>query len=241
MTDVEQLARKAGRDLQDAPAPEILRWAAQTFGRRLCVTSSMEDAVVAHLASRVLPGVDVVFLDTGYHFAETIGTRDAVAATLAVNVVTLHPRRTVAEQDAEHGPRLYERDPDLCCALRKVAPLEEGLRGYQAWITGLRRDDSLTRAGIPVVDWDARWRKVKISPIARWTRADVDAYVAEHGVLVNPLRLDGYPSIGCAPCTRRVAPGEDPRAGRWTGLAKTECGLHGAPGRTGPASRRDVA
>ena len=224
--ELERLATKAGRELEDAPALEILRWAAEEFGSRFCVTSSMEDAVVAHLASRVLPGVDVVFLDTGYHFPETIGTRDAVAAVMDVNVITLTPRQTVAEQDAEYGPRLYDRDPDLCCALRKVKPLEEGLAHYDAWATGLRRDESPTRANTPVVGWDAKRGKVKVCPIARWTQQDVDAYVAEHGVLTNPLLMDGYTSIGCAPCTRRVRPGEDRRAGRWAGRAKTECGLH---------------
>ncbi|GHF38726.1 MULTISPECIES: phosphoadenylyl-sulfate reductase [Streptomyces] len=226
MPGLEQLALQAGRELEDASAPEILAWAADTFGERFCVTSSMEDAVVAHLASRARPGVDVVFLDTGYHFPETIGTRDAVAAVMDVRVITLTPPRSVAEQDAEHGPRLHDRDPDLCCALRKVKPLEEGLRAYDAWATGLRRDESPTRAHTPVVGWDARRGKVKVSPIARWTQDDVDAYIAEHGVLTNPLLQDGYASVGCAPCTRRVREGEDARAGRWAGRAKTECGLH---------------
>lgn len=225
--ELRALATQAGRDLEDAPALEILRWAADTFGDRFCVTSSMEDAVVAHLASRVRPGVDVVFLDTGYHFPETIGTRDAVAAVLDVNVRTLTPRQTVAQQDAAYGPKLHDRDPDLCCSLRKVKPLQEGLAGYAAWATGLRRVESPTRAETPVVGWDERRQKVKVSPIARWSDQDVESYVAEHGVLTNPLLTDGYPSIGCAPCTRRVAPGEDVRAGRWAGSDKTECGLHG--------------
>ncbi|MEU3245643.1 MULTISPECIES: phosphoadenylyl-sulfate reductase [unclassified Streptomyces] len=228
--DLRDLAERAGRDLEDASALEILRWAADTFGKRFCVTSSMEDAVVAHLASRAFPDdsrVDVVFLDTGYHFPETIGTRDAVEAVMDVHVITLTPRQTVAEQDAEYGPALHDRDPDLCCALRKVKPLEEGLTAYDAWATGLRRDESPTRAGTPVVGWDEKRRKVKISPIARWTQDDVDAYVAEHGVLTNPLLTDGYASVGCAPCTRRVLEGEDARAGRWAGRSKTECGLHG--------------
>lgn len=225
--ELRTLAERAGAELEEAPALEIVRWAADTFGERFCVTSSMEDAVVAHLASRVRPGVDVVFLDTGYHFPETIGTRDAVEAVLDVNVLTLTPRQSVAEQDAEYGPKLHDRDPDLCCALRKVKPLEEGLAGYAAWATGLRRDESPTRANTPVVGWDARRRKVKVSPIARWTQDDVDAYVARYGVLTNPLLSDGYTSVGCAPCTRRVAAGEDARAGRWAGTGKTECGLHG--------------
>lgn len=225
--ELRTLAERAGAELEEAPALEIVRWAADTFGERFCVTSSMEDAVVAHLASRVRPGVDVVFLDTGYHFPETIGTRDAVEAVLDVNVLTLTPRQSVAEQDAEYGPKLHDRDPDLCCALRKVKPLEEGLAGYAAWATGLRRDESPTRANTPVVGWDARRRKVKVSPIARWTQDDVDAYVARYGVLTNPLLSDGYASVGCAPCTRRVAAGEDAQAGRWAGTGKTECGLHG--------------
>jgi phosphoadenosine phosphosulfate reductase len=228
--DLKALAEQAGRDLEDATALEILQWAVDTFGKRFCVTSSMEDAVVAHLASRVMKGgtpVDVVFLDTGYHFPETIGTRDAVEAVMDVNVITLTPTRTVAEQDAEFGPKLHDRDPDLCCKMRKVQPLEEGLKGYQAWATGLRRDESPTRANTPVVGWDEKRQKVKVSPIARWTQDDVDAYVAEHGVLTNPLLMDGYASVGCAPCTRRVLAGEDARAGRWAGRNKTECGLHG--------------
>ncbi|KQW12379.1 phosphoadenylyl-sulfate reductase [Streptomyces sp. Root369] len=225
--DLKALAEQAGRDLEDASALEILQWAVDTFGKRFCVTSSMEDAVVAHLASRVRKGVDVVFLDTGYHFEETIGTRDAVEAVMDVNVITLSPTRTVAEQDAEFGPKLHDRDPDLCCKMRKVEPLERGLKDYLAWATGLRRDESPTRANTPVVGWDEKRQKVKISPIARWTQDDVDAYVAEHGVLTNPLLMDGYASVGCAPCTRRVLEGEDARAGRWAGSAKTECGLHG--------------
>ncbi len=224
--ELRELVRHAGADLELAPAEVIVEWAVATFGDRFCVTSSMGDAVLAHLASRVAPGVDVVFLDTGYHFAETIGTRDAVAATLPVNLLTITPRQSVAEQDAEYGPELYARDPDLCCALRKVAPLQQSLAGYDAWATGLRRAETHNRVIAPVIGWDARKRKVKVSPLARWSDAQVEQYVADHGVLVNPLQYDGYPSIGCAPCTRRVAPGEDSRAGRWAGLNKTECGIH---------------
>ncbi|MFI1580617.1 phosphoadenylyl-sulfate reductase [Embleya sp. NPDC020630] len=225
-TDLEALAGRAALELEDATASEILAWTHEQFGPAWCVTSSMEDAVVAHLASKVAPGVDVVFLDTGYHFPETIGTRDAVDAVYDVNVITVHPELTVVQQDAKYGPALHDRDPDACCAMRKVAPLERALTDYRAWATGLRRDDSPSRANTPVVSWDARRRKVKVAPIARWTQDDVEAYIAEHGVLTNPLLMDGYASIGCAPCTRRVAPGEDARAGRWAGLGKTECGIH---------------
>jgi phosphoadenosine phosphosulfate reductase len=224
--ELRDLAQVAGAELELAPAADIVRWAVHTFGRRFCVTSSMADAVLAHIASRVAPGIDVVFLDTGYHFAETIGTRDAVAATLPVEVVTVRPGLTVAEQDARYGPDLWSRDPDRCCEMRKVAPLRRALSDYDAWATGLRREETRNRVITPVVGWDAAKGKVKVSPLARWTQADVDAYVAAHDVLVNPLVDEGYPSIGCRTCTSRVAPGEDARSGRWTGTVKTECGIH---------------
>ena len=204
----------------------VLRWAGDTFGAGFAITSSMADGLLAHLASRVIPGVNVVFLDTGYHFAETIGTRDAVAATLPVNLLTITPIQTVAEQDLSFGPKLHDRDPDLCCSLRKVKPLAQALAGYAAWGSGVRRDESPTRTGTKLVDWDAKRGMVKVNPLAAWTQDVVDAYVAEHGIPVNPLFEVGYGSIGCEPCTRPVAPGEDPRAGRWAGRGKTECGLH---------------
>jgi phosphoadenosine phosphosulfate reductase len=224
--ELRALAERAGDELAGASALEVLTWADEQFGSGWCVTSSMADAVVPHLASRVRPGVDVLFLDTGYHFAETIGTRDAVAATLPVTLRTITPKRTVAEQDASFGPRLYERNPDQCCALRKVMPLRESLNSYVAWASGLRRDEAATRADAKVVEWDARRSMVKLNPIAAWTQHDVDTYIAENGVLVNPLLFDGYGSVGCGPCTRRIKPGEDARAGRWAGTAKNECGLH---------------
>ena len=224
--ELREIATIAGPDLELAPAETILDWAVETFGDKFCITSSMADAVLAHLASKVSPGIDVVFLDTGYHFIETIGTRDAVAATMPVNVVTLSPTISVREQDEQYGKDLFARDPDLCCALRKVQPLTEGLASYDAWATGLRREETHNRVIAPVVGWDEGKQKVKISPLARWTQSDVDRYIAEHDVLVNPLQYDGYPSIGCWPCTRRVAPGDDARSGRWSGTGKTECGIH---------------
>jgi phosphoadenosine phosphosulfate reductase len=225
--ELRELASIAGPELELAPAELIIEWAVETFGDRFCVTSSMADAALAHLAGQVSPGIDVVFLDTGYHFAETIGTRDAVAATLPVNVVTAQPEQTVAEQDAAYGKDLYRTDPDLCCALRKVAPLQNALERYDAWATGLRRDETHNRVITPVVGWDEQKGKVKVSPLARWSEDDVARYIEDNNVLVNPLLHDGYPSIGCWPCTRRVAPGEDKRAGRWAGTNKTECGIHG--------------
>ena len=224
--ELRELVSHWGAELELAPAEDIIEWAAATFGDRFCLTSSMGDAVLAHVASRVVPGIDVVFLDTGYHFIETIGTRDAVEATLDVTMLSITPVQTVAEQDAAHGTDLFRTDPDRCCALRKVQPLADALADYDAWATGLRRAETQNRVIAPVIGWDAKKGKVKVSPLARWSDEQVERYVVEHGVLVNPLVHDGYPSIGCAPCTRRVAPGDDARSGRWAGTAKTECGIH---------------
>jgi phosphoadenosine phosphosulfate reductase len=204
----------------------VLRWAGDTFGDDFAVTSSMADGLLSHLAGTAVPGIHVIFLDTGYHFAETIGTRDWITSVLPITLVNVDPQQTVAQQDAEFGPRLFERDPDLCCSLRKVRPLAETLSGYVAWGSGIRRDESPSRAGTRIVDWDAKREMIKINPLAAWTQDVVDAYVAEHQIPVNPLVELGFASIGCAPCTRPVAPGEDARAGRWAGRSKTECGIH---------------
>ncbi|MFP5346119.1 MAG: phosphoadenylyl-sulfate reductase [Actinomycetes bacterium] len=225
-SDLKSLAQKASRELADASADDVVQWAVREFGQGLAVASSMSDAVLPHLVSRWLPGVDVLFIDTGYHFAETIGTRDAVAAAMPVNVVDVLAKRTVEEQEADHGPKLHARDPEACCRMRKVEPLAQQLQGYEAWATGVRREESPTRANTPVVGWDSRHQLVKVNPLAAWTFDDVLAYAEAHAVIVNPLLSEGYLSIGCQPCTRRVLPGEDPRAGRWAGLAKTECGIH---------------
>lgn len=224
--DLRALAEQAGRDLEGAHPTEILAWAARTFGSDLVVASSMGDEILVHMAAEAAPGVDVIFLDTGYHFAETLGTRDYYADFTNISLRTVLPLTTVAQQDAEHGPRLHERDPNLCCAMRKVEPLERGLAPYTAWVTGMRREDAPTRTDITVVGWDDKRGKVKLNPLAAWTQADVDAYVEANHVVLNPLRQVGYASIGCEPCTRAVAPGEDARSGRWSGTSKTECGLH---------------
>ncbi|ASU84407.1 phosphoadenylyl-sulfate reductase [Nocardiopsis gilva YIM 90087] len=226
LEDSQALAERASEELEEASTQEIIQWAAETFGDRLCLTSSMADALMVDLVSGVKPGVDVIFLDTGYHFAETIGTRDAVAQVYPINLINVKPLRTVDEQDRDLGPRLHGRNPNICCYLRKVEPLQRALEPYDAWISGLRRDESVTRRNVGVVQWDPRKKMVKVNPIARWTQDDVDAYMEENGVIVNPLQYDGYPSIGCAPCTRPVAEGEDPRSGRWAGMGKTECGIH---------------
>ena len=225
-TDLRQLAEQAGRDLDDAPALEIVRWALEALDGNITVAGSMQDAVLPHLVSQVRPGVDVLFLETGYHFADTLRTRDVVARVLPITVVDALPRQSVAEQDAEYGARLHERDPNLCCFMRKVDPLARALEPYAGWVTGVRRDEAPTRAGTPVVGWDDKHDMVKVNPLATWTADDVEAYQVEHGLPRNPLVAQGYPSIGCEPCTRRVAPGEDPRSGRWAGNDKTECGIH---------------
>jgi len=223
--DLAELAA-VSRELEAKPATSAIEWAWDRFGPDVVLAASFQDCVLISLAAQVAPGIEVAFLDTGYHFAETIGTRDAVEATLPVNLISITPVQSVAEQDAEYGKDLYKTDPDLCCALRKVQPLTEALAEYDAWATGLRRAETHNRVIAPVIGWDAKKGKVKVSPLARWSDEQVERYIAENGVLVNPLVYDGYPSIGCAPCTRRVAPGEDARSGRWAGTNKTECGIH---------------
>ena len=224
--DLAAVADRAARELADATAEEILRFAADEFGSGFAVTASMQDTVLVHLASTVLPGIDVLFLDTGYHFIETLGTADAVEAVYDVTLRRLLPLQTVGEQDAQYGKDLFARDPDLCCALRKVAPLNRALSGYEAWGTGVRRVESPTRATTPVVQFDAKRGKVKFAPLAAWSDDDVAAYITKNNVLVNPLMGPEYPSVGCEPCTRKVLPGQDARSGRWAGLTKTECGIN---------------
>ena len=224
--DLRALAERGAAELgPDATAQEVLAWAAETFDR-LIVASNMQDAVLVELAAKARPGVDVLFLDTGYHFAETIGTRDAVETVYDVRIVNAMPEHTVAEQDSLLGKDLFARDPNQCCALRKVAPLQKTLAGYDAWVTGVRRVEAPTRANTPLVTYDEKFGLVKINPIAAWTDEEMDAYIAENNVLVNPLVAEGYPSIGCAPCTAKPAPGADKRSGRWAGTGKIECGLH---------------
>lgn len=223
----QALAEAAAAELADAGASEALRWAAETFGDKLIVASNMQDAVLIDLAVKAKPDVDVLFLETGYHFAETIGTRDAVASVYPeITIVNAEAEQSVADQEAEFG-LLNKTDPTRCCFLRKVVPLQRTLANYDAWVTGVRRVDAPTRANTPIVQWDDRNGLVKINPIAPWTDEQFDDYIDEHGILRNPLVAEGYLSIGCAPCTAKPLPGQDPRSGRWAGQAKTECGLHG--------------
>jgi phosphoadenosine phosphosulfate reductase len=226
-TDLRVVAEQGAARLgPDAAAQDVLAWAAATFGHRMVVASNMQDAALVDLAARALPGVDVLFLETGYHFAETIGTRDAVAAVYDVRIVDAEAEHTVAQQDTLLGRDLFARDPDRCCHLRKVVPLQRTLAGYDAWVTGVRRVEAPTRAATPLVTWDDRHGLVKVNPIAAWSDEQLQAYIDDHRVLVNPLVAEGYPSIGCLPCTAKPLPGADPRSGRWAGRGKTECGLH---------------
>ncbi|MGW5378289.1 phosphoadenylyl-sulfate reductase [Nocardia sp. NPDC003999] len=220
------IAARGAAELDGASATELLRWTEDTFGTNYIVASNMQDGVLVHLAAGVRAGVDVLFLDTGYHFAETIGTRDAVEAVYGVNVVNVRPEHSVAEQDRLLGKDLFAREPNECCRLRKVVPLQKSLAGYNAWVTGIRRVEAPTRANAPLISFDEAFGLVKINPIALWSDDEMQDYIEKHGILVNPLVEEGYPSIGCAPCTRKPEPGADPRSGRWAGLAKTECGLH---------------
>jgi len=212
--------------LEGKPAGEIAAWAASTFGADIIVAASMQDVILPHLFAQVAPGVEVLFLQTGYHFAETLRTRDVAARTLSITVVEAVPRQNLAEQDAEHGEKLHDRDPNLCCFLRKVDPLARSLDGRGAWVTGVRRIEAPTRAHTAIVSWDDKHDLVKVNPLVTWSDEDVEAYQVTHDLPRNALVAQGYPSIGCAPCTRKVSPGEDPRAGRWSGNNRTECGIH---------------
>ena len=224
--ELAEIAAEGQAALDGASAEAVIEWAVGTFGERFCVTSSFADAVLAHVAGRVAPGIEVVFLDTGLHFDETLRVRDQVQATIPVTVVSVRPDLTVGQQDGEYGPRLFARNPDECCALRKVEPLERQLAKYDAWAAGLRRAHGPSRANVREVAFEAARGKVKVAPLVRWSDEDVQAYIERYDVPVNPLLSQGYASVGCWPCTRRTKPGEDVRAGRWAMFDKTECGLH---------------
>lgn len=237
-TRLRELADRGAAELDGATAHEVLCWTDEHFGGingprgwatcNYVVASSMQDAVLVDLAAKVRPGVPVLFLDTGYHFAETIGTRDAIESVYDIRVLNITPEHTVAEQDDLMGKDLFAREPNKCCRLRKVVPLSKALSGYSAWVTGLRRVDAASRANAPVISFDEEFGLVKVNPLAAWDDRDLHDYIEQHGVLVNPLVDEGYPSIGCAPCTGKPAASADPRSGRWQGQAKTECGLHGS-------------
>ena len=220
------IADRGAKELDGANAMDLLRWTDQNFRGDYIVASNMQDAVLVSLAAKVRPGVDVMFLDTGYHFVETIGTRDAVEAVYNVKVLNVTPEHSVAEQDELHGKDLFARDAGACCRMRKVEPLGKALAGYSAWVTGIRRVEAPTRANAPLISFDEAFGLVKINPLASWSDDEMTNYIEDQGILVNPLVYEGYPSIGCAPCTAKPIEGADPRSGRWAGQSKTECGLH---------------
>jgi len=214
--------------LKDAKPQEILRWAVETYYPRLTMATAFgpEGCAIIHMLSEIEPRVRVFNLDTGYQFAETLELRDRIAEKYGIEVELIRPDTTVAEYEAMHGGPLYVSQPDQCCHDRKLVPLRRAVVGYDAWISSIRADQSAHRARASTVGWDAKFSLVKINPLLRWTHRDVWAYVVANHVPYNPLHDQGYPSIGCWPCTRAVNPGEDERAGRWAGQAKTECGLH---------------
>ncbi len=233
--EFRNVAVTANRKLETAEPREVLEWAYRTFGAKAAIASSMTDTILIDLACQVTQPVDVVFLDTGYHFSETLETRAAVEERYDLRLHNVTPRQTVAEQDTMFGPDLFGRDSDACCTLRKVEPLRRALEPFHAWMSGIRRDESPTRATIGIVEWDEARSLVKVNPLARWTSKQVEAYCDERALVMNPLLSQGYPSVGCKPCTRQVLDGEDVRSGRWAGREKTECGLHVGPdGRLGP-------
>ena len=214
-TDTE--LAELSRSFETASAGRVIRWAVETFGSRLSLSASMTDAVLIDLATRVDPGIEVVFIDTGYHFPETLETVEMVRRRYGLNLRMM----TVAHQEEE----LWKVDPENCCSAIKVGQMDRALADKDAWMSGLRRAEAPTRINAPIVARDLRGL-VKVNPLATWSDADVAGYIADHDIIVNPLTLQGYPSIGCMPCTRPVAEGEDPRSGRWAGTDKTECGLH---------------
>ena len=231
----EKLAREAER-LEGVAPERILEWALGIYGEKLTLSVSFgnpEGMVLLDMLNRIVreaedaPRVGVFTLDTGFLFEETVRFREqAMQRYASLPLEVIRPNLTVAEQVALYGEELYSRKPDICCQIRKVEPQERALEGYEAWVTGIRRDQTPQRAGTPVVRWEERFKVTKIAPLASWDEARIEEYVQEHEVPLNPLLSMGYRSIGCEPCTRPVSPGENARAGRWSMMDKTECGLH---------------
>jgi phosphoadenosine phosphosulfate reductase len=209
-----------------------LHWALRTYRERIVLALSfggLGGLVLLDIALRIEPKLPVYYLDTGLLFAQTYAFIERVEARYGITAIAVRPELTLVEQAERHGEALWDRDPDACCALRKVQPQRAFLKNYDAWITGLHESRLASREVVPRVTWDPGAGVVKVSPLAYWSAADLLAYARQHDLAQNPLVADGYASIGCVPCTRRIAPGEDERAGRWAGFAKTECGLHLAP------------
>ncbi len=225
----ETALAEVAHNLEGQEPQAILRWALQQFPVdeiALACSFGAEDVALVDMISRLRPGSRVFYLDTDLLFPETYDLIEQVKARYPICLERYQPLITVEEQAEQHGDRLWEREPDACCGIRKVEPLKRALATMKAWITGIRREQSPTRANARVVEWDRKFGLVKVNPLAAWRDKDVWNYIHEHGVPYNSLHDRGYPSIGCTHCTRPVRPGEAPRAGRWSGHAKTECGLH---------------
>jgi phosphoadenosine phosphosulfate reductase len=226
----EELSARS-QELEGQSAGAILQWAAERYAPRLTFATGfgMEGCVLIDLIARASLPIDLFTLDTGLLFPETYDLWRRLEERYKMPIRAVRPSRTVAEQAAAVGPELWGSDPDQCCELRKMQPLRLTLERFDAWLSAIRRDQTPDRADAPVVAWDGKFGLVKINPLVRWTFDDVKAYVHDHDVPYNTLHDQGYPSIGCQPCTSPVAPGEDPRAGRWRGREKKECGLHLRP------------
>ncbi|MEX1019983.1 MAG: phosphoadenylyl-sulfate reductase [Litorilinea sp.] len=219
---------RLNQQFEHGSAQDILGWALETFGRGLTLGTSFGTSgiVLMDVTLRLQPDVDIFYIDTGYFFPETHALIRRLEDHYQRPFRRVSTNLSVEEQTHQHGPRLYNRDPDLCCQLRKVAPLQTALTDSTAWATALRRDQSASRARTPAVVWNERYNMVKLSPLIHWTEGDIWDYVQQHNLPYNRLHDQNYPSVGCWPCTRAVQPGEELRAGRWSGLDKTECGLH---------------
>ena len=224
----EELSR-ANERLEGSAPQEVLRWAVDVYGKQLTLSVSFgnpEGMVLLDMLSRITDEAQVFTLDTGFLFEETVRFREEAMKKYPLPLKVVMPELTVEEQVERYGPELYSCKPDLCCQVRKIEPQRRFLRDYGAWVTGIRRDQTAQRASTPVVAFDEYFGVAKIAPLAGWSAEEVDEYVRRNDVPLNPLLSMGYRSIGCEPCTRPVAPGEDARAGRWPGMDKTECGLH---------------
>jgi len=223
----EALIKQAAEQFENESAETVVKWAVETFPNITFACSfGAEDVVLVDILQKISPKTDIFYLDTDFHFQETYETRDRLIEKYGMSFVEVKPHLTPAEQAAQYGEELWKSNPNECCNIRKVQPLTNILSKYDAWITGIRRDQAPTRANAKKVEYDVKFGLVKFNPLASWTSEDVWNYIRENDVIYNPLHDRNYPSIGCEHCTRQVMPGEDPRAGRWSGNDKTECGLH---------------
>ncbi|MEW9668278.1 phosphoadenylyl-sulfate reductase [Ammoniphilus sp. 3BR4] len=222
-----ELAKVKSVEFENQSAMKLLEWA-QTQFPQLCFACSFgaEDVVLVDMLQQFDRSTDIFYLDTDFHFKETYQTRDRLSERYGKKFIQVRPKLTPAQQASQYGDALWKRNPDLCCELRKVDPLGEILQKYDAWITGIRRDQATTRANAKKVEYDHKFGLIKLNPLADWKTNDVWQYIRRNNVIYNPLHDQDYPSIGCSYCTNPVKPGQDPRSGRWAGAEKTECGLH---------------